>query len=400
MFEAIEPLPLDPITLNGIGFRNDARPFKIDLGIGVYRNAEGRTPVMPAVKQAEEQLARSQDSKSYLGAGGNAEFLEAMGGLILGGAGLSAHPTIFGMQTCGGTGSVRLAMELVKRHRPDASVWAGVPAWPNYGPLAEAVGINFRTYNYFDSERCRLDMDAALSAIKQARPGDVLILQASCHNPTGVDPTADEWIALARHATDQGLLPLIDVAYLGLGDEPEVEAQGWRKLLDAVPEALIAVTCAKMFSLYRERTAALFAKGTTADAANRAGLELQAMARRLWSTPPDHGAAVVAAVLNDAALRASWLQSLEGMRQRVAGIRAELATTCLLDLSLFGDHRGLFDMLPIPPEAVERLKTDFAIYLPANGRINLAGLNPSNMEHFLHGLAGVLAIPEGRQARG
>jgi aromatic-amino-acid transaminase len=365
----------------------DPRAHKIDVGVGVYRNEAGVTPVFAAVKTAEARLLEHQRSKSYLGADGDTGFVSFLGELIFG-AGYGAWQSLTGVQTPGGTGALRLGAELLNRAKPGANVWQWTPTWPNHPPIVTESGLRVQSIAAYDVPTAMLNMEAVDEALARATAGDVLLVQASCHNPTGADPNPQQWKRIAQICTERGLIPFIDCAYQGLGDGLTEDVEGLRTLVDAVEEAVIAYSCDKNFGLYRDRVGALWvkAKVETAAAVRSNMLELT---RSLWSTPPDHGAAVVRLILEDKALQVDWQQELDAMRERINSVRQALA---LADprLDFIARQRGLFAMLPLTTEQIATLRKEHAIYMAPSGRINVAGLALAQVPIFVGALQSVL----------
>ena len=320
LFGTLERQPPDAL-LAVIGMHcADPRPHKIDVGVGVYRDESGATPIMHAVKSAETRLLQGQDSKSYLGAEGDQRFTDLLAEVALG-PDLAADPRITGIQTPGGTGALRLAAELIARTGRVPTVWLGAPTWPNHAPIFRDAGLSVREHVYFDGARADIDFDAFLAALRVARPGDVVLLHGCCHNPTGTGFSADQWAALTAFVSERGLIPLIDLAYQGLGRGLVEDAAGACGMLKQVPEALVAYSCDKNFALYRDRVGALWVQAATPGAAVPARETMLVLARSLWSMPPDHGAAAVRLILDDPALAASWRAELTRMCGRINGLR-------------------------------------------------------------------------------
>jgi aromatic-amino-acid transaminase len=389
VLERLALQPPDPL-LAVIGlFAADPRPGKIDLGVGVYRDEHGLTPVMRAVKAAEARLVEQQASKAYVGPSGDLEFIDRLGELVFG----PGAPTgrIVGLQTPGGTGALRAAADLLARGGAGA-VWVGRPPWANHDPVFAAAGLAVRDYDYFDPARQGVDFESMVRALRAAKAGEVVLLQAACHNPTGADPTPDQWRTIAEIVGSRGLIPLIDVAYQGLGAGLEDDAAGARAVIAAAGEALVAVSCSKSFGLYRERTGALYA--VTAGGAPRAAVEsnMLAIARANYSMPPDHGAAVVRTILADPALASDWRDELAGVRARIGEMRAALVAQgrCgAIDLAALAAQQGMFSLLPLEPAQIRALREEHAIYMTGSGRVNLAGLQARDMETLARALAGV-----------
>lgn len=383
---ALRPQPADALLALIGAHRSDPRPDKIDVGVGVYREEDGSTPVMRAVKAAERRLVEEQDSKSYMGPEGDIGFFEALRPLVFGDVASGGDGRLAGLQTPGGTGALRLALELVARGNPDARVWLGLPTWPNHAPIVAAAGLTTATYRHFDVAAQRLTFDETLAAFRGARRGDVALLHGCCHNPTGADFDEAEWTALAETLRDRGVLPLIDLAYQGLGRGMAEDARGLGIVLDICDEALVAYSCDKNFGLYRERVGALFALSHSAAEAAVVQSNLLSLARANWSMPPAHGAAIVRTILADENLAADWRAELDHVRDRIASIRALLADADPA-LAALADQHGMFSTLPLAPAEVARLRAEHGIYMPASGRINIAGLTPATVPVFVAALA-------------
>ena len=377
---AIQP-PDALLGLIGL-YRADRRPGKIDLGVGVFRDDAGRTPVMRAVKAGEAKLLRDQESKSYLGAEGDIRFVELLAEVAFGAG--ADRPV--GIQTPGGTGALRLGAELIARSRPDATVWIGTPTWPNHAPIFREAGMMIRTHRFYDVASAAIDFDGMIEDLREAKAGDVLLLHGCCHNPTGADLNSAQWQEIGLLCARRALVPFIDLAYQGLGDGLGADAAGMRGLLDMLPEALVAYSCDKNFGLYRERVGALWVQSGAAELVRS---NMLALARSLWSMPPDHGAAVTRLVLEDDALRADWVSELDAMRARINELRSVLAASHPR-LAAIGDQRGMFALLPLTPEAVDALRRDHGIYMAGNGRINIAGLTLETVPAFVAALASYL----------
>ena len=378
MFENLKPQPGDKILALMQLYRDDPRAQKLDLGVGVYKNAEGVTPVMRAVKAAERRLVEEQDSKSYVGLVGDPAFSDAMIALILGDAVPRAH--VAAAATPGGTGAVRQAFELIRMANPEARVWVSDPTWPNHVTILNYLGIETCTYRYFDDETRGVDFDGMIADLKGARAGDVVLLHGCCHNPTGANLNPVEWQAVIELLNERGLTPMIDIAYQGFGDGLDADAAATRMVAAGVPECLIAASCSKNFGVYRERTGLLMA--VSGDAARRDVNQgtLAYLNRQNYSFPPDHGARVVTMILTDPALRADWAAELEDMRLGMLKIRQQLADelqrlTGSDRFAFLAQHRGMFSRLGTTPELVQKLRDDHAIYMVGDSRMNIAGLN-------------------------
>lgn len=370
--------------------RADDRPHKIDLGVGVYRDESGASPVMRAVKEAEALLLRSEDTKAYQALAGDHEFIDAITSLVFG----SDHRAlrdgrIAAIQGAGGTGSLRIAFDIAKAAAPDAKLHLGLPSWPNHASLAAAAGLELATHRYFDVASGTLDFPAVEAAAHAAGEGDLFLFHGPCHNPTGADLSAEQRSSLLAILAARGAVPIIDTAYYGLGDGLQQDLQVLRDAAASVPRALIAVACSKSFGLYRERTGLLFA--LCADAAERARVQgqMEKTSRTLVSMPPAHGAGIVALILGDGRLRAMWEEELGQMRQRMLGLREELAALANQAPMLRGvdRERGIFKMLPLTPDQTERLGREHAIHMAPSGRINIAGLKRGDAPRLAAALA-------------
>ncbi|MDH7637624.1 amino acid aminotransferase [Sphingomonas oryzagri] len=383
LFDGLTEQPSD--TLLGLisAFRSDPRPGKIDLGVGVYRDNEGRTPVLRAVKESERRLVEGQLTKAYLGAEGDVGFVEALMPVIFGLQPYGAR--LCGLQTPGGTGALRLAAELIARARPGARVWLGTPTWPNHSQIMASAHLAIEEYPHFDVTTQRLRFDRVMAAIEAANAGDVLLLHGCCHNPTGADFDDSQWIAIARAMASRGVLPLIDLAYQGLGRGLEEDVAGVRATLDIVGEGFIAYSCDKNFGLYRERVGALYALSRSTGQAGIVQSNLLALARANWSMPPDHGAAIVRIILEDATLAADWRTELSDMACRMREIRTLLAQA-KANLAPIAHQQGMFSTLPLTPMMVARLRDEQRVYLPSSGRINIAGLTRDTVPAFVRAL--------------
>lgn len=359
--------------------RTDPRLDKIDVGVGVYRDAEGRTPVLRAVKAAEARLLAEQPTKAYLGPEGDPRFADLVATLIFGVE--AQYPRRFGLQTPGGTGALRLGAELIARMTPDARVWIGDPTWPNHAPIFAEAGLATSAHAYFDPATRGVAFEAMMHALADTKPGDILLLHGCCHNPTGTQFTQQEWRDLADLCVARGLMPFIDLAYQGLGGGLDEDVAGVRLMLNAVPSALVAYSCDKNFGLYRDRVGALWVQASTPAALGLARENLLTLSRSLWSMPPDHGAALVRVILDDAVLARDWRDELSEMRTRLNRIRASLASAhpALTPIAL---QQGLFSLLPISSSAVMSLRETYGIYMASSGRINIAGLVPANLPRF------------------
>jgi len=380
LFEGLAPQPGDSLlALIGL-VQRDPREHKIDLGVGVYRDAAGGTPILRAVKQAERILNETQETKAYLGGDGDVRFVELMKDMALG-RGASSDPRIVGLQTPGGCGALRLGAELIKRANPDARIFIGQPTWPNHVPLIGTAGLTIVEHPFYDRDRCRILFDEMMDVLESSRAGDLVLVHGCCHNPTGADLSPDQWQALAELISRRGLIPFVDLAYQGLGHGLEEDAQGTRLLVEAADQALVAHSNDKNFGVYRDRVGSLHVKAPTAEIAEIAYSNLLVIARTIWSMPPDHGAAVVRIVLDKPELAADWHAELQEMCARIRSLRARIGG---FDprLAYVEGQNGMFSMLPLTPQAITDLREKEAIYMAGSGRFNVAGLSDDNVDRF------------------
>ncbi|TMM52774.1 aromatic amino acid transaminase [Sulfitobacter sabulilitoris] len=378
MFENLKAQPADKILALMQMYKNDPRPSKIDLGVGVYKNPQGLTPVMRAVKAAEQELWKTQDTKTYVGLAGDPGFSDALIDLVLGDA--VDRDLVAAAATPGGTGACRQAFELVRMADKDARVFVSDPTWPNHLSILSYLGMQVVNYRYFDDETGGVDFDGMIEDLKSAKSGDVVLLHGCCHNPTGANLNLSEWQAVVDVLRDTGAVPMIDIAYQGFGDGLEEDAAGTRLVASSVPECLIAASCSKNFGIYRERTGLLMAISQDPDARKLNQDTLAFLNRQNFSFPPDHGARVVTMILQDEALRTDWKAELEDVRLTMLDLRQQLADELqkLSGSDRFGflaQHRGMFSRLGAAPDKVEALRTEHGIYMVGDSRMNIAGLN-------------------------
>lgn len=370
----------------------DPRADKIDLGVGVYRTGQGDTPVFAAIKAAEKVLLETQDSKAYLGPEGDMGFVHALMPFIFGKDDPSKGGRIDGMQTPGGTGGVRLAVALALKAGAKR-IHMGLPSWPNHAQIFADLGAELVGFKH-NTGAGVVDMDALRAAIAGAQAGDAILLHGCCHNPTGIDYSNENWDEIAGLIAAKGILPIIDLAYQGLGQGMEEDAYGLRRVLATVPEALIAYSCDKNFGMYRDRVGAVYVMAEDGEVLNRALSNGHTLARSAWSMPPDHGGAAVRIILEDEALTRLWLDELDTMRARMRQVRARLAEAGkagAVDLTPLGGQNGLFSVLPLSGEQILKLRTDHGIYMAGSGRINVAGLTMGNIDKFIADVAAVSA---------
>ena len=382
MFEVLKEQPADKILMLMQMYREDPREQKIDLGVGVYKNAEGVTPIMRAVKAAEQKWWEEETTKAYTGLAGDPAFADAMIGLVLGDA--VPRDSVAAVATPGGTGAVRQAFELVKMANPSARVHVSDPTWPNHLSILKYLGIEAVPYRYFDEATCAVDFAGMMEDLEKVEAGDVVLLHGCCHNPTGANLNLTEFKAVIELMNAKGALPMIDIAYQGFGDGLDVDALATREVASSCPETLIAASCSKNFGIYRERTGLLMAVSQDAAKQKAAQGNLAYLNRQNYSFPPDHGARLVTLVLNDDSLRADWQAELEEVREGMLGLREQLAREMqrLTGSDRYGfiaQHRGMFSRLGLSPEIVETLRKDHGIYMVGDSRINIAGLNKATV---------------------
>ena len=373
--------PVEPDSLLALIALCDAdlRPEKIDVGVGVFRDGVGRTPILPVIKDAERILLETQETKSYLGSAGDKRFAELIRPILLGD--LADDNKIAGVQTPGGCGALRLGFELIATVNPQARVHVGTPTWPNHPPIIRAVGLQIVEYPYYDRENSTVLFDSMMGALENARAGDVVLLHGCCHNPTGADLSPDEWAAVASVCAERKLLPLVDIAYQGFGRGLEEDAAGVRLMLRSCGEVIVAQSCDKNFSVYRDRVGSLFLKTGTEETTARAMGHVFQRAREMWSMPPDHGAAAVRLVLDTPELRDRWPGELAVMRERINAVRKRIASADPR-LAYIGNQFGMFSMLPLSKEKVLALREKHAIYMADSGRFNVVGLGDDQIDRF------------------
>lgn len=395
MFEKFTPAKADPILGLSKLFNADPRSDKIDLGVGVYKDDSGNTPIMRAVKKAEARLHNEQTSKVYTSLPGPELFRDAMRDLVL--ADAVPAERVATLQTPGGTGAIRQVLESVKMINPDCTVWISDPSWPTHLSMATHMGFKTRTYPYFDNKTAAVDTAAMMAAFAELKAGDLLLLHGCCHNPTGANIDMDTWKAITDLVIEKGVMPFVDIAYQGFGDGLNEDAAPLRHMASRVLEMYVAASCSKNFGLYRDRVgiAMLIAK----DAATAAVVQgnLATLNRLNYSFAPDHGAALVAIILNDPALRAEWMQELGEMRDTMLTIRQNLADAlrqqCNSDrFDFIAEHRGMFSRLGLAPELVDMLRDQHGMYVVGDSRINIAGLAGGRYQPFANAVAQVVSV--------
>lgn len=396
MFEKISAAPADPILGLTEEFKNDPRSEKINLGVGIYKNESGNTPVLATVKKAEAILLEKETTKSYLSIPGTAEYGLAVQQLLFGAdSSIISDKRAKTAQAPGGTGALRVAAEFIKRQLGDVKVWISNPTWANHNGVFAAAGLEIAQYSYYNADTKNMDFDAAVTDLSTAAPGDVVLLHGCCHNPTGIDPTAEQWLQLAKLCVEKQLLPMFDFAYQGFAKGVEDDAEGLRIFAQYCEELLVASSFSKNFGLYNERVGAFTLVAKNAEQAETAFSQVKSIARVIYSNPPAHGAAIVTEILNDAALRAEWEQEVADMRDRIQEMRTLFVQT-LKDLGVDADfsfierQNGMFSFSGLSKDQVARLKEEFAIYIVGSGRISVAGMTKSNMLPLCKGIAAVL----------
>ncbi|OLO05402.1 MULTISPECIES: amino acid aminotransferase [Salinicola] len=395
MFEKIERVPGDAILGLIEAYNQDANPQKVDLGVGVYRDPNGHTPIMRAVKQAEARLLESEQTKSYIGSHGDPRYGKAILPLVLGaGSPVLAANRASATQSPGGTGALRLAADFIRTQLPGKSVWLSNPTWPNHIGIFEGAEIPIQRYPYVDGDN-RLDFDGMLAALKQIPHGDVVLLHACCHNPSGFDLNQDQWRQVLAVVQERELLPLVDFAYQGFGDGLDVDAFGARLLAENLDEMLITSSCSKNFGLYRERTGCLIVIARTAEQMENVRSQMAIVARENYSTPPSHGAAIVVDILESEELTQLWKSELTEMCDRINTLRRDLVDSLKpygLDqrFAHVAEQRGMFSYTGLSTAQVKRLRDEFSIYMVGSGRANVAGFTSENLPYVAKAIAAVV----------
>ncbi|MEM9172566.1 MAG: amino acid aminotransferase [Pseudomonadota bacterium] len=392
----VEPLPGDPILELMAAYRADASDRKVDLGVGVYQDDAGNTPVLTAVSEAEAQILKQQTTKSYVGIAGAAEFNDQMATMLFG----ASHPSlqagrIVTVQSAGGSGGLRVAGELIRQLRPQATVWVTTPTWPNHTPLLSAAGLSLQSVRYYSDEMNAVDFPAFIADLGDIPEGDVLLLHGCCHNPTGADLNQEQWAQVAQVCRERGLLPFVDIAYQGFAEGLESDAFGARLLAEHVPEMVVVTSCSKNFGLYRERVGALSVVTASASTAPALRSHLLKVVRAMISMPPDHGARIVATILASQALRQQWLDELESMRSRMQAQRAAFVAALPAPLAerfaFVAEQRGMFSLLGITRAQIDHLRSQWHVYIVGSSRVNVAGLTSAKVDYLAEALAATLA---------
>ncbi len=396
MLQDLEQLPPDPILGLSLAHSADTNPDKVDLGVGVYKDEHGATPIMSAVKKAERLWAEAEATKAYTPQIGVAEFITGVEKLLLG----EGHPALVAdrvrsVQCPGGSGSLQVAAQVLKRAREDVVIWLSDPTWPNHRPLLGSAGVTLKEYRYFEPSTQRVDFEAVTAGLEQAQPGDVVLVHGCCHNPCGADLSNEQWRLLTEQLNRQQLIPFVDLAYQGLADGLDEDAFGLRHMAEHCPELVIASSCSKNLRLYRERVGAFTVVSESGEQSERVRSHGTSVARAIYSLPPAHGGGIVGTILGSDQLTAEWRAELDEMRERVNGVRAALASALRTELGngrfdFIPQHRGMFSFLGLTPTQVEALRTDYSIYMTAASRVNVAGLTQANVPYVAKAIAAVV----------
>ncbi len=396
MFDVLPQLPADPILGLSAAFKADTNPNKIDLGVGVYKDEQGRTPILNSVAKAQTILLEQEDSKTYITPQGVQGYIDGMLKLMLGeGNPVLLADRIAAVQAPGGCGALRILAELIKRCDDQLTVWVSDPTWANHIPLIGNAGLKLETYPYFDKANAKINFEGMLECLKQVKKGDVVLLHGCCHNPTGADLTKEQWQQVLEVAQQTGFIPFVDVAYQGFGDGLEEDAFGMRLLVNNLPEVIIAASCSKNFGLYRERVG--LAVMVTENSKTRQAIQtqIQSIARGIYSMPPSYGGALVNIILNDQALKAEWMAEVEAMRSRMQELRALLVSKLQeygaeKDFEFIKSQKGMFSFLCISPEQVKAMIDDHSVYFVGSSRVNIAGISQNNVDTLAKALVSVL----------
>ena len=396
MFQSLEPLPPDAIIGIMAMFRQDKDPRKVDLSVGVYQDEDGNTPVLECVRQAERQVLSEQKTKSYVGIAGNASFNESVEKILFG----TDHPArkagrISSVQTPGGSGGLSVAGHMIIRAQRDAQVWLSDPSWPNHLPLLRLAGLRLQQYPYYDYKNHGIDFDAMTDTFNKLGAGDLVLLHGCCHNPCGADLSRDQWDRLTDLFESRGIVPFLDLAYQGLAEGLEEDTYGVRLMAERLDEVIVVTSCSKNFGLYRERVGMASVVSKDVKRAKIAQSNLSNVARGIYSMPPDHGAAIVGCVLNDNELSAIWIEELAQMRERLNDLRRLIVDKLKerdapRDFSFIASERGMFSFLGISQEQAIRLREEFHVYTLESGRVNVAGINQSNVDYVADAIVAIL----------
>jgi aspartate aminotransferase len=396
MFEVLPQLPADPILGLSTAYKADPNPLKIDLGVGVYKDEQGHTPILSSVAKAQKLLLAKEDSKTYITPQGVPGYIDGMLQLLLGkGSKVMLENRVAAVQAPGGCGALRILAELIKRCNNELTVWVSDPTWANHIPLIGNAGLKIETYPYFNKADASINFDGMVETLAQVKSGDVVLLHGCCHNPTGADLTPDQWQTVLELAQKTGFIPFVDVAYQGFGDGLEQDAYGLRLLVENLPEVVIAASCSKNFGLYRERVG--LAAMITADSKTRQAIQtqIQSIARGIYSMPPSYGGALVDIILSDDSLRTEWVAEVEAMRTRMQTLRGLLVSKleekgAQRDFSFVKEQKGMFSYLCITPEQVQEMRNKHSVYFVDSSRVNIAGISQSNVDALASALVSVL----------
>ncbi|WP_133470426.1 aromatic amino acid transaminase [Paraglaciecola marina] len=396
MFDVLPQLPADPILGLSTAFKADKNPHKIDLGVGVYKDEQGHTPILTSVAKAQTILLAQEDSKTYITPQGVQGYIDGMLELMLGkGNPVLLADRIAAVQAPGGCGALRILAELIKRCDENTTVWVSDPTWANHIPLIGNAGLKLETYPYFDKTNASINFDAMAECLGKVKKGDIVLLHGCCHNPTGADLSKEQWQVVLELAQKTGFIPFVDTAYQGFGDGLEEDAYGMRLLVNNLPEVLIAASCSKNFGLYRERVG--IAVMVTANTKTRQAIQtqIQAIARGIYSMPPSYGGALVDIILNDETLKTEWMTEVEGMRSRMQDLRALLVAKmneygATKDFEFVKKQKGMFSFLCITPEQVQAVRDQHSVYFVGSSRVNIAGISKNNVDALAKALVSVL----------
>ena len=396
MLESLEKLPADPILGLTAAYNQDQNPNKVDLGAGVYKDEEGNTPVFSAVRKAGAIWQQEESTKAYIPQSGFADFNTSIIAHVFGdGHAAVEAQRLSSVMAPGGSGSLRVGAEMLNRASAGATLWVSTPTWGNHIPLLGSSGLNIKEYPYYDADSHGLSFDAMMDTLGKVASGDIVLLHGCCHNPTGVDLSAEQWDTLAVLAAEKGFIPFIDTAYHGLGESLEQDAYGICKLADSVEEMLLSYSCSKNFGLYRERTGAIIVLGKNSDQAEASASHITNIARQMYSLPPAYGGAMVKIILQNPELYESWKTELDEMRERINGLRVLFADTLAdkgasTDFSFIKNQYGMFSFLGINKEQIQRLRDEYSIYLVGSSRINVAGISSKNLDYLTDAIVSVL----------
>jgi len=396
VFEVLPHLDPDPILGLSVAYKEDKNDAKIDLGVGVYKDEKGNTPILSSVAKAQTILLEREDTKSYITPQGNQGFIDNMLTLLLGEKSpVFMADRVAAVQAPGGCGALRILSELLVRCNKDTRVFVSDPTWANHIPLIGSAGLALETYPYFSKDKAGIRFDAMMDKLKEAGKGDVVLLHGCCHNPTGADLSNEQWDAVLKLAQERGFLPFIDVAYLGFGDGIDEDAYGIRLLAENLPEVIIAASCSKNFGLYRERVGLAAIITDNSKVKKIAQTQIQSVARESYSMPPSYGGALVDIILSDKALNQEWVSEVNSMRNRMKSLRAMLvekleANGAQQDFSFINEQKGMFSFLCITPEQVLQLRREHSVYFVESSRINIAGINQQNVDTLAKALVSVV----------